>query len=362
MLDLRKILVYNKNVKFSKEKIVIMVLLLTVFLGWAGYYRFYKKQFGLGLLYLFTGGLFGIGWFLDICAAFKETASGAQTHNSQKAEGQATRKTFSDITNEAKIEVETNANRSIFEPFITKNNNFLVTDTAIVLNGVAYPYENCGKVRVISGAKIAFDAEAAFTFEGKTYKLLYSQKDCNRGPKAFEYVNKKIAQAHGEDVPLYSLISHLGTELLVYKDYISLTHVKVTSDVLDYLGKKISGGNSGVKKVDIEDIISIQHREPMGISAGFIQFSFAGSIEYRGGITSAVNDENSILYDTPRLAEVREIVSYLEKRRKEIKQAKGGAVSQISQADELKKYKELLDSGVITEEEFAAKKKQLLGL
>lgn len=33
-----------------------------------------------------------------------------------------------------------------------------------------------------------------------------------------------------------------------------------------------------------------------------------------------------------------------------------------SNADELKKFKELLDSGVITQEEFEAKKKQLLGL
>ncbi len=33
-----------------------------------------------------------------------------------------------------------------------------------------------------------------------------------------------------------------------------------------------------------------------------------------------------------------------------------------SLADELKKYKELLDMGVITQEEFDAKKKQLLGL
>ena len=33
-----------------------------------------------------------------------------------------------------------------------------------------------------------------------------------------------------------------------------------------------------------------------------------------------------------------------------------------SNADELKKYKELFDSGVITQEEFEAKKKQLLGL
>ena len=37
-------------------------------------------------------------------------------------------------------------------------------------------------------------------------------------------------------------------------------------------------------------------------------------------------------------------------------------VSQISSADELKKYKDLLDSGVINQEEFDAKKKQLLGL
>lgn len=34
----------------------------------------------------------------------------------------------------------------------------------------------------------------------------------------------------------------------------------------------------------------------------------------------------------------------------------------VSSADELKKYKELLDAGVITQEEFDTKKKQLLGL
>jgi hypothetical protein len=34
----------------------------------------------------------------------------------------------------------------------------------------------------------------------------------------------------------------------------------------------------------------------------------------------------------------------------------------ISSADELKKFKELLDAGIITQEEFDAKKKQLLGL
>ena len=34
----------------------------------------------------------------------------------------------------------------------------------------------------------------------------------------------------------------------------------------------------------------------------------------------------------------------------------------LSNAEELKKYKDLLDAGIITQEEFDAKKKQLLGL
>ena len=38
------------------------------------------------------------------------------------------------------------------------------------------------------------------------------------------------------------------------------------------------------------------------------------------------------------------------------------ASTTLSSADELKKYKELFDMGVISQEEFDAKKKQLLGL
>ena len=37
-------------------------------------------------------------------------------------------------------------------------------------------------------------------------------------------------------------------------------------------------------------------------------------------------------------------------------------IQEKSSADELKKFKDLLDSGIITQEEFDEKKKQLLGL
>ena len=41
-------------------------LLLCIFLGYFGGHKFYEGKVGMGILYLFTMGLFGIGWFIDI--------------------------------------------------------------------------------------------------------------------------------------------------------------------------------------------------------------------------------------------------------------------------------------------------------
>ncbi len=63
--------------------------------------------------------------------------------------------------------------------------------------------------------------------------------------------------------------------------------------------------------------------------------------------------------------EVFETISQLLRERQGVNQTQETIIRQEmpqSSADELKKYKDLLDSGVITQEEFDAKKKQLLGL
>lgn len=51
-----------------------------------------------------------------------------------------------------------------------------------------------------------------------------------------------------------------------------------------------------------------------------------------------------------------------KKANKEVPVSSTTIVQNTSDADELKKYKDLLDNGVITQEEFDAKKRQLLGL
>lgn len=42
-----------------------VALLLCFFLGWLGAHKFYEGKIGMGVIYLFTGGLFFIGVFVD---------------------------------------------------------------------------------------------------------------------------------------------------------------------------------------------------------------------------------------------------------------------------------------------------------
>ncbi len=43
-----------------------VAFLLCFFLGWLGVHKFYEGKAGLGVLYMFTFGLFGIGLLVDI--------------------------------------------------------------------------------------------------------------------------------------------------------------------------------------------------------------------------------------------------------------------------------------------------------
>ena len=65
---------YSQNIS-PKNKIV--ALLLCIFLGFFGAHKFYVGKIGMGILYLFTYGLFGFGWIIDIililCGSFKDS-------------------------------------------------------------------------------------------------------------------------------------------------------------------------------------------------------------------------------------------------------------------------------------------------
>ena len=111
--------------------------------------------------------------------------------------------------------------------------------------------------------------------------------------------------------------------------------------------KRVYGKTMFGKRVDLplDSISSVGfsslHGISVGTSSGRISFVF---IKNNRDIHKSIND------------------LLINRQKKNAEPTTPPVTSSTSNADELKKYKDLLDSGIITQDEFDAKKKQLLGL
>ena len=127
------------------------------------------------------------------------------------------------------------------------------------------------------------------------------------------------------------------------------------------LGAKLFFGLTnpkGEKTIYFNHIAAIQVKKP-SFTCGYIQFTLPGGIESRKGTFDAMSDENSVTFNGKMQYEIAlDIKERIEKLKNSISNTSGG----MGGADELRKFKQLLDEGIISKEEFEHKKKQLLGL
>ena len=162
---------------------------------------------------------------------------------------------------------------------------------------------------------------------------------------------------HKEEGLVYEFDGGAGDVLLVYEDRVTIRRKGVMNLVLM--------GIQGDKTIYFSDITSVQYKES-GLAAGYIQFTLPGGTSQRGGMLDAVQDENTVTFkENDEMAE--EIVNYLNGALRKIKSPNttpqtATIVNQVSVADELMKFKGLLDAGVLTQEEFDKKKSELLNL
>lgn len=105
-------------------------------------------------------------------------------------------------------------------------------------------------------------------------------------------------------------------------------------------------GKKTTKEFLVKDVKSVEFASLKGLLVR------GNGIKYKINLLANADEIKTTIMDSIAALPTENIVAATE-----IKQE-----IQPSSADELKKYKELLDSGVITQEEFDAKKKQLLGL
>ncbi len=119
-----------------------------------------------------------------------------------------------------------------------------------------------------------------------------------------------------------------------------------------------SHGLKGEKEILIKSISSIQLKKASFLINGYIQFSFIGGQETKGGILDATKDENTIMFNSKQQPDFIKIKEAIEEKMLSLEKGE----SKTSDLEQLERLAELKAKGIITEEEFEAKKKQILGL
>jgi predicted Zn-dependent peptidase len=117
-------------------------------------------------------------------------------------------------------------------------------------------------------------------------------------------------------------------------------------------------GLKGDKDILIAHISSIQFKKAGFFWNGYIQFAFLGGQESKSGLFDAVQDENTVVFDTGQQQSFDALKGAIEQKMAALREEPKPA----SNLDELEKLASLRDKGIITEEEFTAKKRRLLGL
>jgi hypothetical protein len=119
-------------------------------------------------------------------------------------------------------------------------------------------------------------------------------------------------------------------------------------------------GFKGEKVIPISNIISVQFKLPGLLANGYIQFATAGG-EGTKGIQEAVSDENTVFFEKKDIEQFSNLKNAIESAMESLSSNQAQASSTPSVADEILKFKQLLDQGVLSEQEFQEAKKKLLG-
>ncbi|MBI2037002.1 MAG: SHOCT domain-containing protein [Candidatus Liptonbacteria bacterium] len=116
----------------------------------------------------------------------------------------------------------------------------------------------------------------------------------------------------------------------------------------------------GDKTIPYSSIVAVQLKKA-GMTAGYIQLTLKGGSEAKSGLFQSTTDENSINFHSAFGGNNNELF-------REAKRLIGERINAVnspvknSGLDDLEKLTALKEKGIINEEEFNAKKRQLLGL
>lgn len=124
------------------------------------------------------------------------------------------------------------------------------------------------------------------------------------------------------------------------------------------------GHSKGDRRIPLAQITAVQVRSAGPFANGFIKFSIPGSPELRGGLQAATSDENAVIFTKKQQPEFEAVRAYVERyltTRYSTQSSRAQTTTPTADPiEQLRKLAELRDAGVLTPEEFEAKKAELL--
>lgn len=146
----------------------------------------------------------------------------------------------------------------------------------------------------------------------------------------------------------------VGGQLTLYEDRVVISRKGGLA--------KLSHGLKGEKEILITSITTIQLKNPGAFTNGYIQFGILGGNESLGGIIEATKDENSVVFTKKHQDDFLFIKEKVFELKKTLDQSLTGVtIAEKSDAEKIAEFAGLRDQGIITEDEFQSKKKELLG-
>ncbi len=169
-------------------------------------------------------------------------------------------------------------------------------------------------------------------------------------------VNSNIGPFENQDL-VYTIEGVRGRHIDIYVDKVVITTKVTIGSLLTH------NATDGEKTIYYSDCIGVQFKQSK-FAIGYLQLETASS----NGYNKASNffAENSFTYDETVISNERmvEVADYVKSRVDAVKKGGSAPVSannnNVSVADELLKLKQLLDMGVLSQEEFDEQKNKLL--
>ena len=195
--------------------------------------------------------------------------------------------------------------------------------------------------------KVAFDDEWGEDWEDErpATEATHIKKDIKQHTKSQRPVAS--SQTINTGSPLMVAVGDNG-QLELYDDKVRIKRKGSTALILQ--------GLKGEKDIYISQISSVQFKS-CGLTPGYIQFAFLGGQETKAGLWDAMGDENTVTFEQKQENKFKIIREAVNKRLVSRYDTKSS-----TNIGDLEKLAELRNKGIITNEEFDIKKRQILGI